>query len=49
MQMTVLPQPPQCSDDLWDLAQLPVPEGDQWVIRGGVVWALGVGGHSWEP
>ena len=37
------------SDHLWDLGQLPVPEGGQCVIRGGVAWGLGVGGHSWEP
>ena len=42
MQMTALPAPPpQCSDPLWDLAQLPGPEGGQCVIRGGVAWALG--------
>ena len=42
MQITALPAPPpQCSDPLWDLAQLPGPEGGQCVIRGGVAWALG--------
>ena len=50
MQITILPVlPPQCSDHLWDLNHLPVHEGGQCVIGGGVAWGLGMGGHSREP
>ena len=42
-------QTPQCSDHLWDLGQLPVPEGDQCVIWGRDAWGLGVACHSWDP
>ena len=38
---------PQCSDHLWYLGQLPVPEGDRWLIRGGV-WVFALGCHIWE-
>ena len=42
-------QTPQCSDHLWDLGQLPVPEGDQCVIWVRDAWGLGVGCHRGEP
>ena len=41
------PQLPQCSDDLWDLGQLPVPEGGQlWSdmeLRGASGWEVTAG------